>query len=139
MNVLIWMYKNFDFFTSNYNINNMRILKKYKENEDQEDIAVIEGAISSHKQKETLEKIRKNAKKIVVIGSCAINGSPSNNRNFLKYDDEIKKYIEKFDQLEKVYAVKDIIKVDAEVPGCPILIQKFDELMRTLTEENKTK
>lgn len=46
------------------------------------DVAFIEGAVATYREEEALKEIRKNAKRVVAVGSCAIEGSPSNLRNF---------------------------------------------------------
>lgn len=95
------------------------------------DIAFIEGAVSTFKEAEKLKEIRKNAKKVVLMGNCAIDGSPSNARNFFDEErkNEIRPILEKFGHREKVSSVKDIIKPDYMVPGCPMDEGKFVEIM----------
>ncbi len=101
------------------------------------DIAFIEGAISTFKEVKKIKEIRKNAKKVVLMGNCAINGSPSNARNF--FDEERKKEIqpivEKFGHKEKVSSVKELIKADYLVPGCPMDENKFIEIMEKCLKE----
>ncbi len=135
MNILIWLYKNFDFFKDNFEINNMKLLTP-KTSNTKEDIAIIEGAISSREQQRKVKEIRKKAKIVIAIGTCAITGAPSNNRNFLKKDEEIKKYIKKFNQLEKVKSIKEAIKVDYEVTGCPVIIEEFEKIMHNLVSKH---
>ena len=129
MNVLFWISQNLYFFTSHYKINNMRLLKKKENDSIKDDIVIVEGAISSYEQKKKIEEIRKRAKMVVAIGSCAITGFPSNNRNFLR-DAEVKEYISKFNQLDRVYSVKEIIKVDREIPGCPVLLGNLEKFFK---------
>lgn len=135
MNVLLWLYKNYDFFIDNFEINNMRILTPMT-SKDNDDIAVIEGAISSRDQVKKVNEIRRRAKIVIVIGSCALIGAPSNNRNFLPRDKKMEEYIKKFNQLDKVIAVKDIIKVDYEVPGCPMLLEQFDKIIKEVVSRD---
>ncbi len=100
-----------------------RILKKDKSDEILPmDIAFVEGAISSDEQEEKLKKIREKAKILVAIGSCAVLGSPANQRNFFnqRQMEEIKSILEKFKYKEKVLKVADIVKVDYTVTGCPM-------------------
>jgi coenzyme F420-reducing hydrogenase gamma subunit len=95
------------------------------------DVAFVEGAISTFKEEKKLKEIRKNSKVLVAMGSCAVSGFPSNQRNF--FDEERKKEIDfllkKFKHREKVSALKEIVKVDFEVPGCPMMENKFMEVM----------
>lgn len=103
------------------------------------DIAFVEGAISTKEELKKIKNIRKNSKKLVLLGSCAISGSPSNLRNFFDEErkEEIKEIIKKFGHREKVLAVKEIVKADGEVPGCPIQEEKFVEVMEKLLKEFK--
>lgn len=50
------------------------------------DIAFVEEAISSALQEEKLKKIRRQAKILMTVGSCAVLGLPANQRNFLTKD-----------------------------------------------------
>lgn len=110
-----------------------RILRKDTTDEIQPmDIAFIEGAISSDTQEEKLKKIRAQAKTLVAIGSCAVTGSPSNQRNFFNESQnaEIKAILEKFKYKGKVLKLADVVQVDATVPGCPMNEQVFLEIMK---------
>lgn len=86
------------------------------------DVAFVEGAITNDSDAAKLRSIRKNCKKLVTIGSCAIIGMPAAQRN--TFDDETKKEIEflltRFRQADKVRTVKEIVQVDDEVNGCPM-------------------
>ena len=109
-----------------------RILMKKNTKEIKEmDVAFIEGAISSDGQEEKLKKIREKAKILVAIGSCAVNGSPSNQRNFFNQAniDEIRPILDKFKYKEKVLKVSEVVKVDESVPGCPMNEVLFLKLM----------
>lgn len=101
------------------------------------DIALVEGAISTKEELKKIKEIRKNSKKLVLLGSCAISGSPSNLRNFFDEErkKEIKDIIKKFGHREKVLAVKEVVKADEEIPGCPMQEEKFVELMEKLLRE----
>jgi len=103
------------------------------------DVAFVEGAISTFKEEKRLKEIRKNCKKLVAIGSCAVNGSPSNQRNFFSEDTkkEIKMVLDEFGHREKVSPLNEIVKVDDNVPGCPMDENKFLELLNKYFKEFK--
>jgi len=113
-----------------------RVLKKNNELKDI-DVAFIEGAISNKKELKMLKEIRKNSKKIIAIGSCAINGSPSNHRNFFdeKRRKEIEPILKKFKHLPSVEPLEKYVKVDAQVAGCPIIEKQFVEVMDNYLKE----
>lgn len=116
-----------------------RILRKDNTHEIKEmDVAFVEGAISSNTQEEKLKKIRKKAKTLIAVGSCAVLGSPSNQRNFFNPAllEEIKPILEKFKYKEKVLKISDVVKVDEIVPGCPmderIFLQIMEKYLKTV-------
>ncbi len=63
----------------------------------------------------------------MAVGSCAVVGSPSNQRNFFNRDslEEIKAILEKFKYKEKVLKITDIVSVDESIPGCPMDEKNF--------------
>jgi coenzyme F420-reducing hydrogenase gamma subunit len=103
------------------------------------DVAFVEGAISTFKEEKRLKEIRKNSKKLVAIGSCAVNGSPSNQRNFFSDDTkrEIKIILDRFGHRDKVSALNEIVTVDENVPGCPMDENKFLEVLSKYLKEFK--
>jgi coenzyme F420-reducing hydrogenase gamma subunit len=113
-----------------------RLIQK-KENLKDIDLAFVEGVVSSEKEKKLLKKIRKVSKKVVALGSCAISGSPSNMRNFFDKEtlEEIRPILLKFGHLEKALSVKDVIKVDEEVHGCPMLEEEAIKVVEKYLKE----
>jgi len=101
------------------------------------DVAFVEGAIANKHDEEKLKEIRKESKKLVAIGSCAVKGNPSGQRN--DFDDEKKKRIEPLIKLwnlnEKVFKLSDLIQVDDEVDGCPMSEEKFLEVVNKYLKE----
>ena len=114
-------------------IENFRALKKVKPIK-QLDIALIEGAISTPSEIKKLKEIREKTKILIAMGSGAIDGCPSNQRNkFNKRKKEIiQPMIKKLNQNKSIEPLNKFVKVDAEIPGCPIsekdLIKRLDEL-----------
>ena len=120
-----------------FDFRHARILKKNNVL-DALDIAFVEGAIASPEQKRAVQQIRKKSKKLVAVGACAVQGMPSAQRNL--FDEKQKKDIEyllaRFKALPKVLKVSDVVKVDVEVPGCPMnpddFLKKVDLLVKEL-------
>ena len=85
------------------------------------------------------KKLEKYPKKVVAVGSCAITGMPSAQRNFFNEEQRknIEPLIEYFASFPKVLKVSEVIKVDAEVPGCPMEPSKFLEAVDGLIKELK--
>lgn len=93
------------------------------------DIALVEGVVTSQKDKKTIEKIRKNAKVLIAMGTCAMTGYPSAQRNNFNEDQlsQIKDHLKKYKFLPKALTIKEAVPVEAEIPGCPIIPEKFIE------------
>lgn len=108
---------------------------------DEFDIAFIEGAIASDEQMQKLKDIRFKSKKLVAVGACAVVGMPAGQRNF--FNEEQKKEIEfliaRFAALPRVLKVSEVVKVDAEIPGCPMDPDAFLKTVNGLVEELKPK
>ena len=103
------------------------------------DVAFVEGAISSKDAVKKLKEIRKNCKRLVAIGSCAVQGMPSAQRNNFdeKTKQEIQFLLDRFNHTDKVYGLKELVKVDYEVPGCPMEESKFLEVLDKCLKEFK--
>lgn len=129
---------NFNQWLSKIDFVHARIFKKDPDNKIRKmDIAFIEGAISSVSQEKRLKKIRNQAKVLVAIGSCAVLGSPSNQRNFFNSYQmkEILPILKKFKYKKKVQKPSDLVKIDFNIPGCPMDEKKFvDFLNRQLNK-----
>ena len=86
-----------------------------------------------------MKKIREKAKRVVLLGNCAITGAPSNQRNLFSKElkEEIEPILKKFEHLERVKSVREVIKADDMIMGCPVseeeCIRKIEEI---LSEEN---
>jgi sulfhydrogenase subunit delta len=113
-----------------------RILRSKNEMKDI-DVALVEGAISTRKEEQRLREIRANSKKVVAIGSCAIDGSPANIRNFFdaQRTAEIQPVLRKFKYAKKVSPLSEYVKVDDTVPGCPMDEEKFIALIEKLLDK----
>lgn len=103
------------------------------------DVALIEGSISRERNAERLKEIRKNCKKLVEFGSCAITGWPSAQRNdfTLELKQELRERIESFKQLPEIKQAHDFVKVDSQIPGCPITLEDFEKHLNKWLEEFK--
>ena len=91
------------------------------------DVAFVEGAIASPEQEEMLKDIRSRSKYVVAIGACACVGLPAGQRNSFTPDqlENIEFLTARFGSLPKVLKVSDVVKVDAEVGGCPMSPEAF--------------
>lgn len=118
--------EHFDEWSRLIEFKHIRILKSNKEIKAL-DVAFVEGAIASKRDERRLRKIRKNSKKLIAVGSCAITGMPAAQRNNFspELQTEIKFLLKRFKHLKKVKKLEEIVKVDDKVPGCPMSEQAF--------------
>lgn len=125
----------FDEYMKKMQIVNFRQLKTEKAIKPM-DIAFVEGAISTQSEIKKLKEIRKNTKKLIALGSGAVSGYPSNQRNKfpIKKKKEIQHLIEKMNQNPKILPLKEFVKVDDNIPGCPIeekvLLKKMESYLK---------
>lgn len=126
----------FDDWVKVVDFRHIRVLKKNNSLNDL-DVAFIEGAIASNRDAEKVKEIRKNAKRVVAIGSCAINGMPSAQRNAFDKGKrkEIEFLIKKFSLAKNVRTLSQVIKVDDQVPGCPMTEDGFLKVLNKYFKE----
>jgi coenzyme F420-reducing hydrogenase gamma subunit len=93
------------------------------------DIALVEGVISTEKELREIKELRAKTDILIAMGTCAITAMPSGQRN--NYNDRpkeaISEHVEKYHYLPKTLSIKEAVKVDDEIKGCPIDEKKFIE------------
>lgn len=101
------------------------------------DIAFVEGSICTPKDAEKLKEIRENSKKLILLGTCAVDGWPSTQRNnFLpEQKAEIALSVRKLGQLNEITPPEKLVKVDAKVVGCPISNEQFKQCLKEQFKE----
>jgi sulfhydrogenase subunit delta len=92
--------------------------------EKEVDLAFVEGSVSTKKDLERLNEIRKRSKKLIALGDCAIGGCVQAMRNQeVSMKEKMKQVYGKeedyFDVLEP-FGLSKYVKVDLELQGCPI-------------------
>jgi NAD-reducing hydrogenase small subunit len=97
------------------------------------DIALIEGGVCNAENVDVLRELRANAKILVGVGACAINGGLPAMRNHLDIGDILRKVYADPERegssvpndpelplpLDKVYPINEVVRVDYFLPGCP--------------------
>lgn len=105
---------------------------------DELDVAFVEGALSSQTHVDKVKEIRQKSKKLVAVGSCAVTGLPSAQRNVFGPADIAainENYLEPFNYLPKVLKLTDVVTVDAQLPGCPMNPKQFLALLDQVLKE----
>jgi len=103
------------------------------ERRDDYDIAFIEGSVSRDDEVERLQHIRKNAKVLVALGACACFGGVNRMKNAYDLKEanrEVYGICPK--PTRKVRAVKEVVPVDLEIPGCPVSKAEIERIVQHL-------
>ena len=112
------------------------------------DIALIEGGVCNAENVHVLRELRANAKILVAVGACAINGGLPAERNHLDLQDiliEVYQTGHSLDAehaqipndpelpllLDKVRPIREVVQVDYFLDGCP---PSGDAIWKFLTE-----
>jgi F420-non-reducing hydrogenase small subunit len=112
------------------------------------DVGIISGGVRNEKEKHVAEAMRKSCKTIVALGSCACFGGIPALANMYSLQD-MTNYVYKESVstdaaetpnqnlpplLDRVYALDEIIQVDAYIPGCPTAPELITQAITGLLE-----
>jgi coenzyme F420-reducing hydrogenase gamma subunit len=103
--------------------------------EDRHDyeIAFIEGAISRSDEVERLLRIREQARVLVSLGTCACFGGVNRLKNAYDLVAANREVYGDFPKTtQQVRAVKDVVDVDLEIPGCPVSKSEVERIVQHL-------
>ncbi len=117
-------------FAQDYEIANWRLVQSHQDELPGIDVAIIQGTVITAADVEQVKKVRDKSKFLVAIGECARTGwiptwiKKENRANAVKYvyGDQYKP------KAVDALPVKNIVKVDMEIPGCPpepAMLEKF--------------
>lgn len=113
------------------------------------DLTIVEGALSTDHDIEMIKKIRKNSKKILALGDCAVTGNISAMKNLFGTEAVMKKgYFDLVDHnesgkypdqiipklLDKVIPLNEAVDIDYFVPGCPTPADAIYEVIKAVLE-----
>lgn len=127
-------------FASQIEMIDFRLLEDEEDSGSALDIAIVEGNPVTKENMKTLQKLRKRAKLLVVLGNCAAMGGVPEIKNYQEGKNTIKhvyKYIQGIENPE-IHEVDNFVKVDFTFPGCPITADEFLEKMPFILEALKT-
>jgi len=106
------------------------------------DVAIIEGAPLTKKNIESLKAIRKRAKYLIGIGSCAHFGVIPNIKNYMNKEKAVKYQYPKFHKKvfnPNIRPIRRFVKVDFIIPGCPPEGKDFIAILNAIREGIKPK
>lgn len=87
------------------------------------DIAMVEGSVTTPHEIERIHEIRRNAKFLIALGTCATSGGVQALRNFADakaYADTVYPHPEYLSYLETATPIAEHVPVDLELWGCPV-------------------
>ncbi len=104
------------------------------------DVALVEGSITTPRDEERIQEIRRQSGYLITIGACATAGGIQALRNWANLDDFIRtvyaspQYIS---SLSTSTAIADHVAVDFELRGCPINQYQLIEVIQALVAGRK--
>jgi len=100
------------------------------------DIAFVDGSVSREDEVDRLRAIRLRSRFLVGLGSCACFGGVSRLKNDLDFDEANRAvYGDYPKETARVRALHEVVKVDAEIPGCPVSKAEVERVVRHLLWE----
>ena len=92
------------------------------------DIGFVDGAVSTPEDEAEVRHFRESSKVLVAIGACACLGGLNTLKNYQEEGD-YRSYVygdraEWFPTI-KAQAISEVVKVDYELPGCPMVKEEF--------------
>jgi coenzyme F420-reducing hydrogenase gamma subunit len=99
------------------------------------DVALVEGSISTPHDIERLKQVRANSGYLISIGACATAGGLQALANFNDRDlwmGEIYARPDYIDSLQTSTSIAEHVKVDLEIPGCPVNSTQVLKALRDL-------
>jgi len=97
------------------------------------DVAIIDGAISRADEVEHIKAVRRQAKLLVAMGSCACFGGVNRLKNAYNLDEANREvYGDCPKQTMPTMAVHEVVPVDLKVPGCPVNKEEMERIVQHL-------
>ncbi|MFH0900603.1 MAG: NADH:ubiquinone oxidoreductase [Pseudomonadota bacterium] len=97
------------------------------------EVALVEGAITRGDEVERLHKIRQQAKVVVALGSCACFGGVNRQKNAFDLEQANREVYGGYPKITgPTRAIKEIVPVDLEIPGCPVSKDEVERVVRFL-------
>lgn len=100
------------------------------------DIAFIEGSPITKENLYNLKRIRKKTKILVALSTCSTTGCVQKIKNYYNKEKILKKVYKDSRKIDnpKIEPLRKFVKVDLEIPGCPINKEEFLRIVYDLKE-----
>jgi coenzyme F420-reducing hydrogenase gamma subunit len=104
------------------------------------DLSLVEGSISTPRDAERIQEVRRKSRTLITIGACATAGGIQALRNFSsaeEYRSLIYARPEYVASLATSTAISDHVRVDFELQGCPINKQQLLEVVSAFLQQRR--
>lgn len=114
---------------------------------DEVDVTLVEGAVSNQEDLHKIQRIRQCTRTLVSLGDCAVTGNVPAMRNSIPVGKLLQRiYVEGVQEnksvpvdrvpalLKQARPVRDYVKVDVHVPGCPPSAQSILSVVSDLLD-----
>jgi sulfhydrogenase subunit delta len=99
------------------------------------DLAFVDGAVSTPHDLEEVQEMRTHSKVLVAIGACACLGGINTLKNY-QPEDDYRAYVygkdARYFPTVKAQPISAVVKVDYELPGCPMIKEEFLALVKAV-------
>ncbi len=104
------------------------------------DVVLVEGSVTTPEEVERIQEVRRQARVLVALGTCATSGGIQALRNFLNVDDLAAYVYPTPDYLETLATATPIaehVQVDLELWGCPVNARQVVEVIVALLQNRR--
>lgn len=104
------------------------------------DIALVEGSITTPHEIERIQDIRRQAKTLIALGTCATSGGIQSLRNFAnaeEYAEAVYAHPEYLHYLQTATPIAEHVPVDLELWGCPVNKAQVLEVITALLNHRR--
>jgi coenzyme F420-reducing hydrogenase gamma subunit len=98
------------------------------------DIVFVEGAPITEENRQRLYDLRRKSKILVALGACACLGGIAEIKDYSDKDERMRYVYKNSDNIQNydIKSLKELVKVDLEIPGCPINNEEFLDVVKKL-------
>ena len=104
------------------------------------DVSLVEGSVTTPHDAQRIQEVRAQSKFLITIGACATSGGIQALRNYANvkdFTDIVYAHPEYISTLEKSTPIKENVKVDYELQGCPVNKRQLLEVINAFLNGRK--